>query len=199
MAYRRGGTAEGVEVADVRTGAARFVPCEVVVFTGDGFPTTNWPGWPGWPWTRHPGPAVDGTLSTSLTGVFAAGNLVHAAETADIAALSGRHAARHIAALLAGEPAADGAGATRRPILVTPPLKWISPNTIGGSAAPPRSAVSCSAAPTSAAAPGWRSGRTAGCWPGRARPARPGTAGGSARAGWPGSTRRAALRVGTGA
>jgi hypothetical protein len=69
--------------------------------------------------------------------VFAAGNLVHAAETADIAALSGRHAARHIAALLAGEPAAGGAGVTRRPILVTPPLQWISPNTIGGSAAPP--------------------------------------------------------------
>jgi hypothetical protein len=32
--------------------------------------------------------------------MFAAGNLVHPAETADVAALSGRHAARHIAAWL---------------------------------------------------------------------------------------------------
>ena len=132
------GRLEGCEVADVRTGAARFVPCEVVVFTGDWIPDHELARLAGLAMdagTR--GPAVDATLSTSQTGVFAAGNLVHAAETADIAALSGRHAARHIAALLAGEPAAGGAGATRRPILVTPPLQWISPNTIGGSAAPP--------------------------------------------------------------
>ena len=105
------------------------------------------------PGTR--GPAVDTTLSTSLAGVFAAGNLVHAAETADIAALSGRHAARHIAALLGGAAAAGrgaaagtrarqgaragpgSAGAARLPILVEPPLRWISPNAIGASAAPP--------------------------------------------------------------
>ena len=132
------GRLEGCEVADVRTGAARFVPCEVVVFTGDWIPDHELARLAGLAMdagTR--GPAVDATLSTSQTGVFAAGNLVHAAETADIAALSGRHAARHIAALLAGEPAASVAGATRRPILVTPPLQWISPNTIGGSAAPP--------------------------------------------------------------
>ena len=42
--------------------------------------------------------------------MFAAGNLVHAAETADIAALSGRHAARHIAALLARQERRAGAG-----------------------------------------------------------------------------------------
>ena len=119
------GRLEGVEVADVRTGAARFVPCEVVVFTGDWIPDHELARLAGLAMdagTR--GPAVDATLSTSLTGVFAAGNLVHAAETADIAALSGRHAARHIAALLGGEPrraarrAAGGAGAARLPILV---------------------------------------------------------------------------------
>ena len=111
------GRLEGCEVADVRTGAARFVPCEVVVFTGDWIPDHELARLAGLAMdagTR--GPAVDATLSTSQTGVFAAGNLVHAAETADIAALSGRHAARHIAALLAGsrrraearrDPAAD--------------------------------------------------------------------------------------------
>jgi hypothetical protein len=131
----------------VRTGAARFVPCEAVVFTGDWIPDHELARLAGLamdPGTR--GPAVDTTLATSLTGVFAAGNLVHAAETADIAALSGRHAARHIAALLAGEPAAGspaafaasaaaaGAGVA---VLVEPPLRWISPNVIRMPAAPP--------------------------------------------------------------
>jgi thioredoxin reductase len=144
------GRLEGVEVADARTGAARFVPCEVVVFTGDWIPDHELARLAGLamdPGTR--GPAVDTTLSTSLAGVFAAGNLVHAAETADVAALSGRHAARHIAALLggAGRGAAAGssgaaggagsAGAARLPVLVEPPLRWISPNAIGASAGPP--------------------------------------------------------------
>ena len=106
------GRLEGVEVADARTGAARFVPCEVVVFTGDWIPDHELARLAGLamdPGTR--GPAVDTTLSTSLAGVFAAGNLVHAAETADVAALSGRHAARHIAAFLGG--AAGGRGGQR--------------------------------------------------------------------------------------
>jgi thioredoxin reductase len=129
------GRLEGVEVADVRTGAARFVPCEVVVFTGDWIPDHELARLAGLamdPGTR--GPAVDTTLATSAPGVFAAGNLVHAAETADIAALSGRHAARHIAAFLGGEGAAPG---VRLPVLVEPPLRWISPNAIRSAAPPP--------------------------------------------------------------
>ena len=149
------GRLEGVEVADARTGAARFVPCEVVVFTGDWIPDHELARLAGLamdPGTR--GPAVDTTLSTSLAAVFAAGNLVHAAETADVAALSGRHAARHIAALLGGAARgprgrggqrgrgrrrgrAGSAGAARLPVLVEPPLRWISPNAIGASAGPP--------------------------------------------------------------
>jgi pyruvate/2-oxoglutarate dehydrogenase complex dihydrolipoamide dehydrogenase (E3) component len=142
-----------VEVADVRTGAARFVPCDTVVFTGDWIPDHELARLAGLamdPGTR--GPVVDTTLETSAAGVFAAGNLVHAAETADIAALSGRHAARHIAAFLgAGSSGAGssgarssqaesraGSGAIRRPVLVEPPLAWISPNAItAGRAAPP--------------------------------------------------------------
>jgi len=147
---------EGIEVADVRTGTARFVPCELVVFTGDWIPDHELARRAGLAMdsgTR--GPAVDTTLATSLTGVFAAGNLVHAAETADIAALSGRHAARHIAAFLGGAAAAAGPGAAaagarlvvagpgaaaagaRLPVLAEPPLRWISPNAIGSAAPPP--------------------------------------------------------------
>ena len=147
------GRLEGVEVADVRTGVARFVPCEVVVFTGDWIPDHELARLAGLamdPGTR--GPAVDTTLATSAPGVFAAGNLVHAAETADVAALSGRHAARHIAAALAagspgspgslgspGSPGSPGSGppAVRLPVLVEPPLRWISPNAITSPAAPP--------------------------------------------------------------
>jgi thioredoxin reductase len=158
------GRLEGVEVADVRTGATRFVPCEVVVFTGDWIPDHELARLAGLamdPGTR--GPAVDTTLATSLPGVFAAGNLVHAAETADIAALSGRHAARHIAAFLAGAPAAAapaaaapaaaasaaapaaaapavapaGGGGAGLAVLVEPPLRWISPNVLRALAVSP--------------------------------------------------------------
>jgi len=156
------GRLEGVEVADVRTGATRFVPCELVVFTGDWIPDHELARLAGLamdPGTR--GPAVDTTLATSAPGVFAAGNLVHAAETADIAALSGRHAARHMAAFLGEEVAAPGSGmatagpgpaapgpgvaaagpgaapGARLPVLVEPPLRWISPNAIGSAAPPP--------------------------------------------------------------
>jgi hypothetical protein len=157
------GRLAGVEVADVRTGAARFVPCDTVVFTGDWIPDHELARLAGLamdPGTR--GPVVDTTLETSAAGVFAAGNLVHAAETADIAALSGRHAARHIAAFLGagssgrrssearssearssearstGAESRAGSSAIRRPVLVEPPLAWISPNAItAGRAAPP--------------------------------------------------------------
>jgi thioredoxin reductase len=128
----------GVEVADLRTGASRFVPCETVVFTGDWIPDHELARRAGLdmdPGTR--GPAVDTTLATSAEGVFAAGNLVHAAETADVAALSGRHAARHIVAALGAGPLRSGPGAARLPVLVEPPLRWISPNAVGVPAAPP--------------------------------------------------------------
>jgi thioredoxin reductase len=141
------GRLAGIEVTDGRTGAVRFVPCETVVFTGDWIPDHELARRAGLaldPGTQ--GPAVDTALATSAPGVFAAGNLVHAAETADIAALSGRHAARQIAAFLSGGvlgagspvPGRDGvAGGGRVPVLVEPPLRWISPNVIGSAAAPP--------------------------------------------------------------
>jgi thioredoxin reductase len=137
------GRLEGAEVTDGRTGAVRFVPCETVVFTGDWIPDHELARRTGLvldPGTR--GPAVDTTLATSAPGVFAAGNLVHAAETADIAALSGRHAARQIAACLNDGVLARGSAAPapdqdRVPVLVEPPLRWISPNVAGAAAAPP--------------------------------------------------------------
>jgi len=128
-----------VDVADVRTGAARRVECDTLVFTGDWIPDHELARAAGItidPGTR--GPAVDTSLETSARNVFAAGNLVHAAEIADVAALDGIHAARQIAAALRGReptatpeaPDASELAARRVPLTAEPPLAWISPNAI---------------------------------------------------------------------
>ncbi len=129
-----------VEVADARTGAVRRVECDTLVFTGDWIPDHELARAAGIaidPGTR--GPAVDTSLETSARNVFAAGNLVHAAEIADVAALDGIHAARQIAAALRGRgpSATPGApdhaselAAHRVPLTAEPPLAWISPNAI---------------------------------------------------------------------
>jgi pyruvate/2-oxoglutarate dehydrogenase complex dihydrolipoamide dehydrogenase (E3) component len=129
------GQLRGVEVVDVTSGTVRFVACQTLVFTGDWIPDHELARTSGLamdPGTR--GPAVDTGLHTSVPGVFAAGNLVHAAETADIAALSGRHAARHLASSLR---ASAEAGPPPLPIVVEPPLTWISPNALRVPAAAP--------------------------------------------------------------
>ena len=126
----------GVELTDTRSGASRFVRCELLVFTGDWVPDHELaragrvPLDPG----TH-GPAVDTTLETGTPLVFAAGNLIHPAETADVAALSGRHAARHIVTALAAGPAPAG---PRVPLTVEPPLRWISPSAVRPPLLPPR-------------------------------------------------------------
>jgi thioredoxin reductase len=133
-ALRRVGGRErlaGVELADVRTGAVRRVECDTLVFTGDWIPDHELARAAGIaidPGTR--GPAVDTCLETSVRNVFAAGNLVHAAETADVAALGGIHAARHIAAALRASQDTASAPGQPVPIAVDPPLTWISPNAI---------------------------------------------------------------------
>lgn len=141
------GRLRGVELAGTRDGNTRFVPCETLVFTGDWIPDHSLARAAGLaidPGTR--GPAVDTALATSADGVFAAGNLVHAAETADVAALSGRHAARQIAAYLGALGALDALGAMagprraaapRVPVEAAPPLLWISPNAVAIGTAPP--------------------------------------------------------------
>jgi thioredoxin reductase len=126
---------DGVELADLRTGAVRFLACDTLVFTGDWIPDHELARLAGAeidPGTR--GPAVDTALQTSVPGVFAAGNLVHAAETADVAALGGRHAARYLAAALRPGPLLR---AQRIPLTVTAPLRWISPNAIRVPGPPP--------------------------------------------------------------
>jgi Pyridine nucleotide-disulphide oxidoreductase len=129
----------GVEVTSIGSGRARFVPCSTVVFTADWIPDHELARAAGLEIDAlTQGPVVDTTLETSAAGVFAAGNLVHAAETADIAALSGRHAARSIAAVLGPAPGTvAGQGAARVPVRAEAPLRWISPNVAGSPTPPP--------------------------------------------------------------
>ena len=126
---------EEVELTDLDSGAVRHVACDTVVFTADWIPDHELAVMAGLdidPGTK--GPAVDAALSTSRPGVFAAGNLLHGAETADVAALSGRHAAVSAAAFLAnGQQWPDA----RVPIECEPPLRWIAPNAVVPGAGPP--------------------------------------------------------------
>jgi thioredoxin reductase len=126
------GRLAAVELADVHTGTVRRVECDTLVFTGDWIPDHELARAAGIaidPGTR--GPAVDTCLETAVRNVFAAGNLVHAAETADVAALGGTHAARHIAAALRTRPDTPApAPGQWIPVTVEPPLAWISPNAI---------------------------------------------------------------------
>ncbi|HEX6653317.1 MAG TPA: FAD-dependent oxidoreductase [Thermoleophilaceae bacterium] len=125
---------EEVELMDLDTGATRAVECDTVVFTADWIPDHELAVMGGLdmdPGTR--GPAVDTALRTSREGVFAAGNLLQGAEPADVAALSGRHAAA-----TAGEYVRGSAWPDRRvPVECEPPLHWISPNVLAGRPTPP--------------------------------------------------------------
>lgn len=127
---------EAIEIENLRTGTRRMLACETLVFSGDWIPDHEL--------ARRFGidtepvshaPRIDTALRTSTRGVFAAGNLVHAAETADVAALSGRHAARAAVAFLAGEQWPE----RRVPIVCEPPIAWISPNALAvDHVSPPR-------------------------------------------------------------
>ena len=81
------------------------------------------------------GPLVDTALRTSTPGVFAVGNLLHPVDTADVAALDGRHVADHVLAHLDGlVPPSGGVRVT-----VDPPLRWVAPGVLRpGDPAPPR-------------------------------------------------------------
>jgi thioredoxin reductase len=124
-----------VRLRDER-GAERTVPCDLVVFTGDWSPDYEHARLAGArmdPGSR--GPAVDTALRTSQPRLFAAGNLVHPAETADVAALTGRHAAGAIARLLV-DPGRAGEAASI-PVTVAGPLLWIAPAAIRVPGPPP--------------------------------------------------------------
>ena len=126
---------ERVELTDLGTGATRSVACDTVVFTADWIPDHELAVLAGIgldPGTRGPGVDLDGR--TSRVGVFAAGNVLHGAETADVAALGGRAAARSVFRFLEDRSWPG----PRTPIVVMPPLTWIVPNVVTSVAGEPQ-------------------------------------------------------------
>jgi thioredoxin reductase len=125
---------EEVELTNLDSGRTRAVACETVVFTADWIPDNELAVMGGLeldPGTR--GPVVDAALRSSRPGVFAAGNLLHGAEQADVAALGGRHAAASVARHLNG-----GSWPERRvPVQLRAPLAWVSPNALSTAPGPP--------------------------------------------------------------
>ena len=127
---------EAVELTGLDTGCTQRLECDTVVFTGDWFPDHELARRGGLvidPGTRAP--RVDAGYRASAPGVFAAGNLLHGAETAGVCARDGDWV---VAAMLdwlradARWPAADGV-----PVECLPPLRWVSPNAVAPGAAVP--------------------------------------------------------------
>ena len=110
-----------------RTGRIASVACDTVVLTGDWTPEAELAA--RLPLRLAPGfggPEVDAGLRTSWPGVFAAGNLVHPVDTADVAALDGRHVAGAVLRWLAGErPTGAQAG-----LRAGWPFAWVSPGVL---------------------------------------------------------------------
>ncbi|SBS70810.1 FAD-dependent pyridine nucleotide-disulfide oxidoreductase [uncultured Mycobacterium sp.] len=125
-----------VEIENTATGARRIIDCDTLILTGDWIPDHELARSAGLEVDPIGGvPLVDTALRTNRTGVFAIGNLVHPVDTADVAALDGRHVAAQIQAYLAGHR--QPRGGVR--LLAEAPLRWISPGLLRpGDGGPPR-------------------------------------------------------------
>ena len=117
---------ESVTVEHLDTGVRREVACDTVVTTGDWVPDHELVRLGSLHLDRATlGPVVDSALRTSSPGVFAVGNLVHPVDTADVAALDGRHVADGVRAHLAGRARGPGVRLT-----VEAPLRWVTPQLL---------------------------------------------------------------------
>ena len=130
------GRVSSVDIEDLGTGERRRVPCDTVIMTGDWIPDHELARTGGLEMDAATlGPRVDTSLATSAPGVFAAGNLLHPVDTADIAALDGRHVASAVLAHLSG--AASSGGGVR--LVADAPLRWVAPQIVRpGGPAPSR-------------------------------------------------------------
>ncbi len=126
----------GVRIEHLDTGRSRDIECDTVILSGDWIGDQELARAAGLdldPISRSP--ITDTALRTSRLGVFAAGNLLHPVDTADIAALDGVAVARSVLAHLDGARP-DRAGV---PLTAAPPLRWVTPGWLRpGDPPPPR-------------------------------------------------------------
>ncbi len=124
-----------VLVEHLDTGVRTLLPCDTVVTTGDWIPDHELVRMAGLDLDRSTlGPVVETSLRTSAPGVYAVGNLVHPVDTADGAALDGRHVVAGVRAHLAGSIAPP-------PIVrlvAGAPFRWVTPQLVTPGVAPPR-------------------------------------------------------------
>ena len=130
------GRVESVVIEDLATGHRRVVACDTVITTGDWIPDHELARAAGLdldPATL--GPEVDTALRASRPGVFAVGNLLHPVDTADVAAIDGRHVVWAVRSWLDGRSGpADGVR-----LVAEAPLRWVAPQIVRtGDAAPAR-------------------------------------------------------------
>ncbi|MCE9621441.1 MAG: NAD(P)/FAD-dependent oxidoreductase [Actinomycetia bacterium] len=106
----------------------RRIECDTIVFTGDWIPDHELARSAGLPMLSiAKSPIIDDGWHTEQSGVFAIGNLVHPAETADVCALDGRAVAEHVMdwLTLGRWPAAVA------PINVSSPIAWAAASSVG--------------------------------------------------------------------
>lgn len=116
-----------VKLSHLESDIITSVECDTVVFTGDWIPEHEIARMGGIKINSGTlGPQADSQFRTSQPGVFAAGNLLHGAETADISALEGRSVAVHIKKFLETSSWVSEA----LPVIGKAPIDWVFPNSI---------------------------------------------------------------------
>lgn len=126
---------EAVVVEDLDTGARRTIACDTVVTTGDWIPDHELVRLGGLDLdSATRGPVVDSALLTSASGVFAIGNLVHPVDTADGAALDGRHVVAPLTRWLTSKDATP----TGPRIQAAAPFRWVTPQHVAADTPGPR-------------------------------------------------------------
>jgi hypothetical protein len=125
-----------VVVENLDTGVRSTIDCDTVITTGDWIPDHELARTAGLAMdSATRGPIVDASLRTSTPGVFAVGNLLHPVDTADGAALDGRHVAPKVREWL------DGRAAVTQGVRIRAraPFRWVTPQLIApGAGVAPR-------------------------------------------------------------
>lgn len=119
---------EAVVIGDLASGEVRHMSCDTVVFTGEFVAESELARRGGLQIGAGPrAPSVDGSQRSSRRGVFAAGNVIHPAETASAAANCGELAAEAMWEYLSNGvwPVEDAV-----PLIPESPIAWVSPSAV---------------------------------------------------------------------